>query len=87
MAKRNEDLESKFFEMRALRNRARKKRAEKELSEARKLYSQAIEVARALKSKEDVEKLEKLVKIIELDILLERLHTLEQQITQMTWAE
>ena len=87
MAKMSEDLESRFFEMRALRNRARKKRAEKELSEAKKLYSQAIEVARALKSKEDVEKLEKLVKIIELDILLERLYTLEQQLTQMAWAE
>jgi NTP pyrophosphatase (non-canonical NTP hydrolase) len=87
MTKMNEDLESRFFEMRALRNRARKKRAEKELSEAKKLYSQAIEVAKALKSKEDVEKLEKLVKIIELDILLERLHTLEHQLTQMAWAE
>ena len=87
MAKMNEDLESKFFEMRALRNRARKKRAEKELSEAKKLYSQAIEVARALKSKEDVEKLDKLVKIIELDILFERLHTLEQQLMQIVWAE
>ena len=87
MAKMNEDLESRFFEMRALRNRARKKRADNELNDAKKLYSQAIEVARALKSKEDVEKLEKLVKIIELDILLERLHTLEQQLTQMAWAE
>ena len=87
MAKMNEELESKFLEMRALRNRARKRRAEKDLNEAKKLYSQAIEVARALKSKEDVEKLEKLVKIIELDILLERLHTLEQQLTQIAWAE
>jgi len=87
MAKMNEDLESRFFEMRALRNRARKKRADNELNDAKKLYSQAIEVARALKSKEDVEKLEKLVKIIELDILLERLHTLEQQLMQMAWAE
>ena len=87
MAKMNEDLESRFFELRVLRNRARKKRAESELNEAKKLYSQAIDVAKALKSKEDVEKLEKLVKIIELDILLQRLHSLEQQLTQMVWTE
>lgn len=87
MAKKNEDLESKFFELRAVRNKARKKRAENELAEAKKLYSQAIDVAKSLKSKEDVEKLEKIVKIIDLDILLGKLHTLEQQLTQMVWTE
>jgi len=87
MPKDNEEWESKLFELRVLRNRARKMRAFDELDEAKKLYSQAIEVAREIKSPEEAEKLGRIVKIIELDMLLRRLQTLEDHLTQMVWTD
>jgi len=78
ISNQNEEMETKFLELRALRNRARKRRANKELIQAKQLYSQAIEVAKELNSEEDVDKLKIIVLKIELDMLIERLHKIEQ---------
>jgi len=86
MPSKNEEIESKQFELRALRNRARKRRANNEFDLAKKLYSQAIEVAKELKSNEEIEKLEKIVKKIELDILLQRLQNIEQILNQLNYS-
>ena len=83
MADKDEELESKQFELRALRNRARKRRSNKEFDLAKRLYSQAIEVAKELKSDEEVEKLEKIVQKVELDLLVQRLDKIEQDLTQL----
>lgn len=80
---KNEDLESKAFELRALRNRARKSRANNDLMQAKQFYTQAIEVAKELKSKDEATKLEKIVNKIELDLLLQRLEKIEQELTHL----
>ncbi|MHA1131117.1 MAG: hypothetical protein ACTSQI_16240 [Candidatus Helarchaeota archaeon] len=80
---KNKDIESKLFELRALRNRARKRRGNNELELAKKLYSQAIEVAKELKSGEEVKKIEKIINKIELDIILHRLEEIEQELIQL----
>lgn len=87
MPSNNEEIESQLYELRALRNRARKQRANNELEQAKELYSNAIDVAKKLKSNEDVEQIEKIVKKIELDLLLQRVAKIEQNLNQMTWAE
>ncbi|MFX1293608.1 MAG: hypothetical protein ACFFD2_01930 [Promethearchaeota archaeon] len=69
--------------MRALRNRARKRRANNELDLAKRLYTQAINVAKELKSDEDINKLKKIVNKIELDLFLQRLQKIEQILTQL----
>lgn len=74
---KEDDKESQFFELRALRNRARKRRANKEFEQAKKLYSQALDVAMELKSPEEVEKIEKIISKIALDHLLQRLEQIE----------
>jgi hypothetical protein len=66
--------------LRALRNRARKRRKNNELKRAKELYTQAINVAKELKWVDDVKKLEKIVNKIELDILLDRLGEIEQEL-------
>ena len=79
---KNEELESKLLELRALRNRARKRRANNDLDRAHQLYMQAISVANELRSKDEVEKLEKIVKKIELDLLLQRLQVIELKLIE-----
>ncbi|NVM52499.1 MAG: hypothetical protein HWN66_02265 [Candidatus Helarchaeota archaeon] len=86
MRSSNDDIDSQLFELRALRNRARKRRANNELKQAHQLYTQAIVVAKELKSKEDVEKLEKIVNKIDLDILLDRLEKIQLNLTEMEWS-
>ena len=83
MSDKDEELESKQFELRALRNRARKRRSNKEFDLAKRLYSQAIEVAKELKSNEEVKKLAKIVQKVELDLLIQRLDKIEQDLTQL----
>ena len=83
----DEEIESKLFELRALRDRARKRRANNEFKLAKQLYTQAIEVAKELKSKEDMEKLEKIVSKIELDLFLQRLQQIEQDLNQTVWSD
>ena len=83
MSDKDEELESKQFELRALRNRARKRRSNKEFDLAKRLYSQAIEVAKELKSNEEVKKLAKIVQKVELDLLIQRLEKIEQHLNQL----
>jgi hypothetical protein len=87
MPSNNEEIESELYELRALRNRARKQRANNELDQAKELYSKAIDVAKGLKSNEEVEQIEKIVKKIELDLLLQRLEKIDQHLNQINWAE
>ena len=83
MADKDEEIESKQFELRALRNRARKRRSNKEFDLAKRLYSQAIEVAKELKSDEEVKKLGKIVQKVELDLLVQRLDKIEQDLMKL----
>lgn len=81
---KDDEIDSKLYELRALRNRARKRRINGEFELARELYLQALEVAKKLKSKEEVVNLEKIVDKIDIDLMLQSLARIERELENLT---